>query len=322
MRRFLCAVSAAIVLMAPATGLAEEAKTADGKPSPEVRKLLADVEENFSRGDAKGLAACWTPSGDFTGPAGERVEGRDNIEKAFRGFFAGRKDLQMKLRPSSFRAVNEGLALVDAVAEVKPAAGAAADEAVLSLVLVKRDDQWQIESARETVGRKPSRAPQLQDLESMVGDWASEASSPDGLSFHSTCDWTANRAFLIRKFKVEMKNVVSRGGTEVIGWDPRTRRVRSWVFDSDGGFGENVWVRDGNRWLIQCSGTLADGSEMSSTSVIALVDPNTMTIESKDRIANGERLPDIPQTTIKRQLPAKDEAKAKAPEEPPQRVLP
>ena len=92
------------------------------------------------------------------------------------------------------------------------------------------------------------------------------------------------------------------------------------MFDSNGGFGENVWIRDGNRWLIKSTGTLPDGSETSATHAISLVDPNTVTIESKDRTANGQRQPDVPQTTIKRQLPAKVEAKA--PEEPPQRVLP
>ena len=158
MQRFLCAVSAGMVLMATATGLAEDAKTADQKPSPEIRKLLTEVEENFSRGDAKGLAACWTPSGDFVGPAGERVEGRDNIEKTFRGFFAGRKNVQMKLQPASFRIVNEGLALVNAISAVKPAKAGPAEEALLSLVLVKRDDQWQIESAAKPLAaglRKP-----------------------------------------------------------------------------------------------------------------------------------------------------------------------
>ena len=55
----------------------------------------------------------------------------------------------------------------------------------------------------------------------MVGDWADEVPAQNGISVHSTCDWTANQAFLIRKFKVEGRADVSRAGTEVIGWDPR-----------------------------------------------------------------------------------------------------
>ena len=34
-------------------------------------------------------------------------------------------------------------------------------------------------------------------------------------------------------------------GTEVIGWDPTSRSIRSWVFDSDGSFGQAVWTRRG-----------------------------------------------------------------------------
>ena len=63
--------------------------------------------------------------------------------------------------------------------------------------------------------------------------------------------------FVIRKFTVEGKKGVDQAGTEVIGWDPHAKRLRSWVFDSNGGFGENMWVKDGNRWLMQYSGTLA-----------------------------------------------------------------
>ena len=91
---------------------------------------------------------------------------------------------------------------------------------------------------------------------------------------------------------------------------------------SDGGFGENIWIRDGNRWLVKATATLADGSEISSTNVLTPVDANTFTLESKDRTDNGEHRADLPQITLKRQLPAKDEGKANTSEEPPRRVLP
>ena len=163
MRRFLCVLSAGIVLSATAIGWAEDAKTADQKPGPEIRKLLADIEENFSRGDANGVAACWTPTGDFVGPAGERIAGRGNIEKAFGKFFADHKDVQMKLQPTAFRMVNEGLALVDALSEVKPAPPGGEGDALLSLVLVKGEQGWRIESAGKRDGRAPAQAPQLKD---------------------------------------------------------------------------------------------------------------------------------------------------------------
>ena len=183
------------------------------------------------------------------------------------------------------RLVNEGLALVEAVAEVKPAA-ATGGVPVADFVLVKQNGRWLIESAHETIAHLPPQTNHLKELDWLVGDWSSETSKA-GITLRTACDWTANQAFLIRKFKVEGKEAILHGGTEVIGWDPRTNRIRSWVFDSDGGFGENVWVHDGNRWLIKYSGTLADGSEASATHILTKVDAATATLQSRDRVVNG-----------------------------------
>ena len=35
----------------------------------------------------------------------------------------------------------------------------------------------------------------------------------------------------------------------MIGYDPVKGRLRSWVFDSEGGFGEGSWRQEGNKWL-------------------------------------------------------------------------
>jgi uncharacterized protein (TIGR02246 family) len=269
-----------------------------------------------------GVAACWTTAGDFTGPEGERAEGAQNIEKAFREFFAASPNRNLKLHVTSVRIASEGLALVDTISEVTPATTEDAGVTRLSLVLVNRDGRWQIESAHETATYASSPGQHLKDLDWMVGEWADNISPQNGRSLQSTCDWTANRAFLIRKFKVEGRADVSRTGTEIIGWDPRAGRIRSWVFDSDGSFGENAWVRDGNRWLVRYSGTRPDGTDASATNVLTVVDANTVTIKSKDRTANGAGQPEVPEVTIKRQQVAKDDVKPKEPVKSQEQVLP
>lgn len=155
-----------------------------------------------------------------------------------------------------------------------------------------------------------------------MGDWSDDVPPQNGVSVRSTCAWTANQAFLIRKFKVEKKADISRAGTEIIGWDPHAQKIRSWVFDSNGGFGENVWVRDGNRWLISYSGTRPDGGEALATNVLTIVDANTVTLQSKDRVVDGQRQPEVPEVTIKRQRLGKAEANLKGPAKPPRQVLP
>jgi uncharacterized protein (TIGR02246 family) len=323
MRRLLCAVSIAIFLITTGIGFAEDAKTAQQKPEQEIHKLLTEVEESFNRRDAKELAACWAPQGDFVGQDGVRVEGRDNIGKGFQESFAASKDSRLQILVLRLRVIGEDFALVDAIVAVKPQATTTAGEPTFQLVLVKRNDRWLIETARDTI-RPVSRQPQqLKELEWMVGDWAEEGTHESGVSVHSTCDWTIGDSYLIRKFSAEGKNGSVRGGTEVIGWDPRTHRIRSWMFDSDGSFGESVWAHDGNRWMVKHTGTLADGSDASVTHIVTPVDADTVTVQSKDHIVNGEKQPDLPEVKLKRcPAPAETKFKPSEPAKPPRQVLP
>src|SRR5689334_17198837 len=61
--------------------------------------------EAFHRGDAKALAAFWTPDGDYTDQAGRRLKGRDAIAKAFGGFFSEHKGLKVRIESQSLRFV-------------------------------------------------------------------------------------------------------------------------------------------------------------------------------------------------------------------------
>jgi uncharacterized protein (TIGR02246 family) len=322
MQRIFGSLSMVMIFAAIGTAATPETKTGGQGPKPEIRKLLAALEDSFNRGDAKGVAACWTLNGDFVARTGERTEGRDQLQRGFQESFAAHKNSKLRMLILSLRTVADGVVLVDAIADVTPPAASPLGEPGFSLVLVKRQDRWWIESARETTSRGPAPIKHLKDLEWMVGDWADEAPPPSGLSLHSTCGWTDNRAFLIRKFTVEGKSGVSHAGTEVIGWDPRAKRIRSWVFDSNGGFGENLWVRDGNRWLLKYAGSLADGSEVSATNVLTVVDADTLTLESRDRTVNGAKEPDLAGITIKRRHAAAGTSKSEEPAKPPARVLP
>jgi hypothetical protein len=188
---------------------------------------------------------------------------------------------------------------------------------------VKRDKRWLIESARETITHAGHQSQPLKGLEWLVGDWAGEKGQASAVSIRSSCDWSMGGAYLVRKFSAERKGDLVRGGTEVIGWDPRTHRIRSWMFDSDGSFGESVWTRDGDRWIVKHTGTLADGSDAAVTLVVTCVDANTVTVQSEDHIVNGEKQSDPPEITLKRQ-PPKEPAAARPGESQKQseRILP
>ena len=45
-------------------------------------------------------------------------------------------------------------------------------------------------------------------------------------------------------------------------------QFKTWIFDSEGGFGEGYWTRDGDRWLIKAEGVRQDGQPASATNII------------------------------------------------------
>jgi hypothetical protein len=144
----------------------------------------------------------------------------------------------------------------------------------------------------------------LDQLAWLVGRWVDEGKES---TVSSDCCWTKNRKFLVRSITITIDGQPSMEVTERIGWDPIEKRIRSWVFDSEGGFGEGRWIEDGNRWLVKTSFVLADAQRASAVHVFTYVDPNTFRWKSIDREIGGELQPSIPEVTVVRQKPEKPE---------------
>ena len=89
-------------------------------------------------------------------------------------------------------------------------------------------------------------------------------------------------------------------GTQRIGWDPFSKQLKAWSFDSEGGFSEGFWQRDGNRWTLKLTGVSADGRVGSATQIHTFVSDHAMTWQATDRVLGGESLPDIAEITIVR----------------------
>ena len=66
--------------------------------------------------------------------------------------------------------------------------------------------------------------------------------------------WTDNHRFILGQFTVQIAGKPAMTGTQRIGWDPLKKTIRSWVFDSEGGFAEGTWTLDGNKWVVKLTG--------------------------------------------------------------------
>ena len=85
-RSFRVAFTTILLLATIPIGAAEKEKNNDPRRQA-IEKVMSSFESAFNKGDAKALAAFWTPGGDLVGVQGERTEGREQIEKLFGGLF-------------------------------------------------------------------------------------------------------------------------------------------------------------------------------------------------------------------------------------------
>jgi uncharacterized protein (TIGR02246 family) len=261
-----------------------------------IRKAVESYVAAFNQGDAKGLSAMWTPEAVYLNPVnGDRAIGREAIERQFEGIFAEVKGIKLEASTDSVQFVSPSVAVEHGMAKIIHA-GQPPEESEYSAVYVKRDGQWLLDRVTEQAIVEPiSHYEQLKDLEWMVGRWTDQN---DQSTVTTDCNWTKNNNFLVRSFNVQIRDQADMSGMQFIGWDPSTKQIRSWVFDSDGGFGQGTWSKKGNRWYIHQNGVLPDGRKTSAVNIFTYLDDNNCTLQSVNRSVDGELLPNIDEVKI------------------------
>jgi uncharacterized protein (TIGR02246 family) len=241
----------------------------------EEAALLKNAEafvEAFHKGDAKAVAAFWTTDGDYTDQTGKLYKGREAIEKLFKGFFAENKGLKLRIDIASVKFVTPEVAI--------------------------KEGKWMLSSVRDAPYAAPSNHEQLAGLEWLIGDWAADLDKGEVARF--SFSWTENENFIVSSFTTTFKNIAIGGGTQWIGWDPAAKKVRSWTFESNGGFGEGSWTQDGDKWVSKSTGVLRDGKKLTATNILTRLDADTVSWQAKDLTEDGKALPDTKVIKFKR----------------------
>lgn len=130
----------------------------------------------------------------------------------------------------------------------------------------------------------------LKPLEWLVGNWKDDEKD---VNISYSTEWGLNHNFLVQHFESDLGESDEMQGDQVIGWDPIEKKVRSWIFDSEGGFGSSTWIQDGSIWYSSMQYTLSDGKKASAMHIYTKVDNDSYTFSSTNRDMNGELLPDI-----------------------------
>lgn len=242
----------------------------------------------------------FTDDAQITDDAGS-TRGRKSIEAHFAAYFAEQPKAKLAIKIDDLRFLTPDVAIEDGHAIVSPvAAGGVVEKTRYTVVYVKQGGKWLQSSLREEEDDEVSVPERLRDLEWLVGDWVNE--SHEAVVF-STCKWSDDRHYLLRDFTVNVAGKPALKGTQRIGWDADKKQVRSWVFDSDGGFSEGYWSRLGDQWMIKAHGFHHDGQPVSATMMITRLGPGTLRWSAFDRTRGGDLIPLVDDYTLVRRPP-------------------
>lgn len=264
----------------------------------QIRKLITEYVDAYNRREAKTVASFWAEDAIYVRPTtGEEIEGRAAIEKALESTFKtiGDKKLAVKVTKITFPSENE--AVESGSFHMEYSEGNTAETAFKAF-FEKNNGKWELAEVRDVdIAPLPNQYQHLKDLEWLIGHWIDE---DDDVEIDSTYEWINSKNFISGKFSVTTEGKLELEGAEIIGWDPVKEKIRSWVFDSDGGFAESTWTKSGNQWVVETAQTLPNGTRGSAINTFTPNGNDQYTWESEGREVGGKLLPDIEPIIVKK----------------------
>jgi uncharacterized protein (TIGR02246 family) len=296
----MCGLCAAFLLTGqaqPPAGTPTAGRPADDAQQA-IRRAVAAYADAFNKGDVQAIAAFWAPDAEYTSEDGEVFKGRDAIIAMFRKFLTDQKGAKMALSVKAVRVLTPEVALGEGTSEVTAPDGTV-DKGRFTAAWVKSNGKWLLTSARDEPTEAELAASAIKSMRWLIGDWLS--TDKDG-STAMTCKPTLGGVFLHLDFTAKRPD-----GTMtvmmMIGFDPLTEQVKSWTFDSLGGYGEALWSRDGHQWLGQAVGVLPDGQDGTTTYIIKYEDDHSFTLQMRDRLVAGQPLPNAEVKYVRKAKP-------------------
>jgi uncharacterized protein (TIGR02246 family) len=267
-----------------------------------IDKITKETIRAFDNRDAAAIAAQWTAEGEFVRNDGVPIRGRAEIQKAYAEYFKALKGKpNLEIQTDSLRFPSRDSAVLEVTVRLKNADNDLLASSWRNTLMVREDGQWKIAIAREW-DRDSSWDVSLKELEWLIGTW--QASNKDR-EVSTTHEWDENKVFIRGKYTIKEGSKVIESGMQIIGKDNSEGVIRSWVFQSDGGFGGGVWTREGKKWSVDVYGVTPDGKELTATSIYVHVDPNTYTWQAVNQALDGEPVADTQPIKVTRQKSVK-----------------
>lgn len=304
MRRalFLSGLPLSLVLALAPCAFAQVASTfapapAVGKDEEVVRQGVVAFVQSYNAHQVDTLAALFAPDARMIFRDGTEVDGREQIKKTFEAAFQASPKSKLSVVVDSIRFITPDVAVEEGTTNSFPDGETLTARSRYTVVHLKKDGKWQMLSVRTVEEESLSAYGELQPLEWLVGEWVDEGRAE---RVEAEIYWDENKSFLLEDFQVIREGEVVLKGTQRIGWDPQAKQIRSWTFDSAGGFGEATWAQVEDRWVVKAKAVLADGSSASATRTLTKMRADQAIWSSTDRIVGDEAQPDIAVTMVRK----------------------
>jgi uncharacterized protein (TIGR02246 family) len=292
--QFLCAV-AAVCFALPA--LAQQNTTAPSADEVQLRRSVLAFVEQYNAHKADALAALFAPGARMTFADGTEVDGREAIAKSFAETFAAGPKTEISVVVDSIRFLTPTTAVEEGTTTLFPDGETLTSSGRYTVLHTKQGSGWLMQAVRVIEEKSVSAYGELQALEWLIGDWIDEGRDE---TVEATFRWDENKSFLIEEFQVLREGEVVQKGTQRIGWDPQARQIRSWIFDSAGGFGEATWTETEDKWVVKATGVSSDGDASSATRTLSKSTNDRVIWTATDRLSGDEELPDLAVTMVRR----------------------
>ncbi len=294
MKRFTCfgcvVAAATLSLSLSPHSLSIAAEPPESTVVDQVVSLEESFTAAFNEGQVEKLVAMFLADGEWIDDEGVVHRGHQELKTLFDSYFDRFPDAQLAVEIESIRALAADLAIEEGTRFLSAGDDSQAQVRYVA-TLAKRNEGWRIASIREfddSPRTKPAN--ELESIAWMIGDWVSEGGD---LAVTISYRWAADRNFVLGQFLANRGGEVVMKSEQRIGWDPLSGELRSWLFDTDGGFAHGDWTFVDGGWVIKSRATAPDGLLGSATVTITRTSPDQFRMVGTDRIIGGQRADDF-----------------------------
>jgi len=268
---------------------------------PEDRAAIRSMMESFARAlrdrDAKAIAAHWTTEGEYEAARGVPRRGRTALEGVFSDALRDSPGAEAEVSPGSIRFLGDATAIGEGWTRIERRGTDHANASRCSILFTREGGRWLIARLAET----PPGVASIDELAWLVGEW--ESTAGQGADIRVAFSWSPSKRFLNLDFRITERGE-TLSGFQVLGVDPADGSLRAWMFEAAGGVGKADWTGLGDRWVIEATGFLADGSRLTETNLLRRVGEDAFTWGSVRRLHDDAKLADLAPVKLTRLKPA------------------